>query len=81
MLFGRYDQSDLSKDLKPDLQFTYYNAGLQWTLNKAFAASLAYKHADVEGGTVSTGNGTIGSVDPRGKGTYNEIGVFTIYNF
>ncbi|MFL6290169.1 MAG: carbohydrate porin [Thermoanaerobaculia bacterium] len=80
-VFGRYDQADPSKDLKPNLQFTYYNAGLQWTLNKAFAASLVYKGAEVEGGTLSTGNGTIGSTNPNRKGTYQEIGVFTVYSF
>ena len=66
---------------KPDLKFTYYNAGLQWTVNKAFAASLVYKYAEVKGGTLSTGNGTIGSVNPKDKGKYSEIGVFTVYNF
>ncbi len=80
-VFGRYDQADPSKDLKPNLQFTYYNAGLQWTLNKAFAASLVYKGAEVEGGTLGTSNGTIGSTNAAKKGTYSEIGVFTVYNF
>ncbi len=80
-VFGRYDQADPSKDLKPNLNFTYYNAGLQWTLNKAFAASLLYKFAEVEGGTLGTSNGTIGSTNANSKGEYNEIGVFTVYNF
>jgi len=80
-LFGRYDNSKPSKDLKPGLEFTYYNAGLQWTVNKAFAASLVYKYAEVKGGTLGTGNGTIGSVSTNDKGKYSEIGVFTVYNF
>jgi hypothetical protein len=80
-LFGRYDDSKPSKDLKPNLKFTYYNAGLQWTVNKAFAASLVYKYAEVKGGTLSTGNGTIGSTNAASKGKYSEIGVFTVYNF
>ncbi len=80
-VFGRYDSSKPSKDLKPGLKFTYYNAGLQWTLNKAFAASLVYKYAEVKGGTLGTGNGTIGSTVASSKGKYNEIGVFTVYNF
>jgi hypothetical protein len=80
-VFGRYDSSKPSKDLKPNLEFTYYNAGLQWTLNKAFAASLVYKYAEVKGGTLGTGNGTIGSTVAGSKGKYNEIGVFTVYNF
>ncbi len=79
--FARYDNSNPSKDLKPNLEFTYYNAGLQWTLNKAFAASLVYKFAEVKGGTQGTGNGTIGSTVASSKGKYNEIGIFTVYNF
>jgi hypothetical protein len=80
-VFGRYDSSKPSKDLKPNLEFTYYNAGLQWTLNKAFATSLVYKYADVKGGTLGTGNGTIGSTSASSKGKYSEIGIFTVYNF
>ena len=80
-VFARYDNASPSKDLKPNLDFTYYNAGLQWTLNKAFAASLVYKFAEVEGGTQGTGNGTIGSTNANSKGKYNEIGIFTVYNF
>lgn len=80
-ILGRYDNSSPSKDLKPKLDFTYYNAGLQWTLNKAFAASLVYKYSEVEGGTQGTSNGTIGSVNANSKGKYQEIGIFTVYNF
>lgn len=80
-LFGRYDNANPSKDLKPNLEFTYYNAGWQWTVNKSFSASLVYKYAEVEGGTVGTGNGTIGSVNPKEKGKYQELGIFTVYNF
>ena len=80
-VFGRYDSSKPSKDLKPNLEWTYYNAGLQWTVNKAFAASLVYKYAEVKGGTLSTGNGTIGSTNANFKGKYSEIGIWTVYNF
>lgn len=80
-IFGRYDESKPSKDLKPDLKYTYYNAGVQWTINKAFAASLVYKYADVAGGTLGTSNGTIGSSNPSFKGKYSEIGIWTVYNF
>lgn len=80
-VFARYDDSNPSKDLKPKLEWNYYNAGVQWTVNKAFAASLVYKYAEVKGGTVGTSNGTIGSVNVNSKGKYNEFGVFTVYNF
>lgn len=80
-VFGRYDDSDPSKELHEGQTWKYYNAGVQWTLNKAFQASLVYKHSDVDEGTVSTSNGTIGSTVAGAKGKYNEIGVFTVYNF
>jgi hypothetical protein len=80
-IFGRYDSAKPSKDLKPSLELTYYNAGVQWRLNKSFAASLAYKFEEVKGGTLSTSNGTIGSANAKSKGEYNEIGVWAVYDF
>jgi len=80
-VFGKYDSAKPSKDLRPALEFTYYNAGLQWRYNKALAASLGYKLAEVKGGTLSTGNGTIGSTVAGQKGEYNEFGVWAIYDF
>ncbi|HEX4961456.1 MAG TPA: carbohydrate porin [Thermoanaerobaculia bacterium] len=81
-IFGRYDAAKPSKDLKPNLKETYYNAGLQWTINKAFAASLVYKYDEVKGGTFSTGDaGSLGSVNAASKGKFQEIGIYTVYNF
>jgi hypothetical protein len=81
-IFGRYDTAKPSKDLKPGLKETYYNAGVQWTLNKAFAASLVYKYDEVKGGTFSTGDaGSTGSVNANSKGKFSEIGIYTVYNF
>ena len=78
---GRYDQANPSKDLKPKLEETYYNLGLQWRVNKSLATSFAYKHDEVEGGTLSTGNGTIGSTRVNEKGKYDEVGVWFLYDF
>jgi hypothetical protein len=81
-VFAKYETAKPSKDLKPNLKETYYNAGLQWRLNRAFAASLIYKHDEVEGGTFSTGNaGTVGSTNAKSKGEFSEIGIYTIYDF
>ena len=81
-IFGRYDTAKPSKDLKPNLKETYYNAGVQWTLNKAFAASLVYKYDEVKGGTFSTGDaGSTGSTVAGSKGKFSEIGIYTVYNF
>ena len=81
MLFGRYDSVNPSKDLKPALELTYDNLGVQWKPLKPLTAALAYKPAEVKGGTVSTGNGTIGSTTAGSKGTYNEIGLWLSFDF
>jgi alkylhydroperoxidase/carboxymuconolactone decarboxylase family protein len=54
---------------------------VQWKVAKPVTAALAYKYADVKGGTLSTGNGTIGSSKAGFKGTYNEIGLWFSYDF
>jgi hypothetical protein len=80
-ILGRYDSFKPNKDTKPNLKDTYYNLGLEYRVNKAFQAALVYKYEKVEGGTISTGNGTIGSTVPTSQGKYNELGVWTVYNF
>jgi len=80
-LFGRYDSAKPSKDLKPALELTYDNIGVQWKPAKPLTAALAYKHAEVKGGTISTGNGTIGSATGGAKGKYDEIGLWFSFDF
>jgi hypothetical protein len=80
-IFGKYESANPSKDLKPALEDTYFNLGLHWRLNKSFAAALVYKNEEVEGGTLSTGNGTIGSGVAGKKGEYNEFGLWAVYDF
>jgi hypothetical protein len=80
-LFSRYDSANPSKTLNSALKLTYYNLGVQWKPVKPLTAALAYKYADVKGGTFSTGNGTIGSSKKGYKGTYNEIGLWFSYDF
>jgi hypothetical protein len=80
-LFGRYDSANPSKTLNSALKLSYYNFGVQWKPVKPLTAALAYKYADVKGGTFSTGNGTIGSTKVGFKGKYNEIGLWFSYDF
>jgi hypothetical protein len=80
-LFGRYDSADPSKDLSPQLKFTYYNAGIQWKPIKPLTTALAYKCTEVKNGTLSTSNGTIGSTNAGDKGTYNEFGLWMQFDF
>ena len=44
--FARYDQADLSKDLDPSLQDTYYNFGIEFPLRKGVKLAAVYKHDD-----------------------------------
>jgi|SRR5580693_2399228 hypothetical protein len=80
-LFGRYDGAKPSKDLKPSLKDSLFHVGLQWRANKALAAALVYKYEQVENGSISTPNGTIGSASPTHKGDYKEFGLWTVYAF
>lgn len=80
-LFGRVDSANPSKTLSSALKLTYYNLGVQWKPVKPLTAALAYKAAEVKGGTFSTGNGSIGSITAGRKGTYNEIGIWLSYDF
>ena len=45
-LFGRYDQTDLSKSLDPSLQDTYYNLGVEFPVTKGVKLATVYKHTD-----------------------------------
>jgi hypothetical protein len=80
-IFGKYESADPSKDLRPTLEDTYFNVGFQWRLNKSLAAALVYKNEDVEGGTLGTSNGTMGSAVAGKKGEYREFGVWVVYDF
>ncbi|HEV7667099.1 MAG TPA: carbohydrate porin [Thermoanaerobaculia bacterium] len=81
-VFGKFEEAKPSKDLKPLLKENYYNLGVQYRYNKAFAGALVYKYEEVKGGTVSSGNGgTVGSTRPGAKGKFNEIGIYTVYDF
>ena len=80
-IFARYDQSKPSKDLNDTLKLNLYNLGIERRFNKSIAVNLAYKFTQVEGGTVATGNGTIGSAVPGKKGEYSEVGLWAIYEF
>ena len=80
-IFARYDSAKPSKDLNDALKLTYYNLGAEKRFNKSVAVSLAYKFAEGKGGTIGTGNGTIGSAVAGKKGEFSEIGFWAIYDF
>jgi hypothetical protein len=43
-LFARYDSAKLSKDQDRSAKDTYYNAGIQYEVNKGFQLALVYKY-------------------------------------
>ncbi|MGE0641734.1 MAG: hypothetical protein AB7G12_10280 [Thermoanaerobaculia bacterium] len=79
-IFARYDNANPSDDLAPNKEITYYTAGIEKQFNKVFTANFAYKHAETEGGAVSTGNGSVGG-GTNINGDYDEVGFWFVYNF
>ena len=45
-LFGRYDNTDVSKTLDPSLQDRYYNVGVEWPVAPGVKLATVYKHTD-----------------------------------
>ena len=72
-VFGRLDKVDPNARTTPDKEDTYYTFGVSWTPLHILDLSLAYKHDNVDHGTLSTSNGTIGGTK---FGSYNEVGIF-----
>ncbi len=80
-IFGRYDDVKPNKLTASTKELDYYNIGLGYAPVKGVDISLVYKREEVDHGTFSTSNGTIGnSATVAGKandGTYDEVGIFT----
>jgi hypothetical protein len=72
-VFGRYDHMRPSREGLPSQTGDYGNFGVQFSPTQIVDLALVYKREKVNGGTLSTSNGTIGgSID----GTYDEVGLF-----
>ena len=86
-VFGRYDQSKLSKDVVPGLKDTYYNLGVGFKPTKGIDLAVVYKHEKVEDGVVSVSGAdanssyTIGGTSPTSGGKFDEIGLYAQYLF
>jgi hypothetical protein len=85
-VFGRYDYVKPNTITNDHLHENYYNVGLQYEPVKIVDVAIVYKHDNVDNGTFSTQNGTIGGANPTGSlvgghGYYNEIGVFGQFRF
>ncbi len=91
-VFGRYDDSKLSKDYDPNLKDQYLNFGVSYEPIRTLDLALVYKHEKVTDGSVTIagadGNAsyTIGGTGVAGtgiktSGQFNEVGVYTQYSF
>jgi hypothetical protein len=84
-VFGRYDwvqeKTTNSSILKP--RDGYYNAGIEWSPSKIVSLSLVYKHDSENHGALSeqNGSGTLGSTSGLKTGTFNEVGIFGLFQW
>lgn len=90
--FGRFDRAHLSEDFDPNLTDTYYNLGIDFKPIQAIDLALVFKHENVRDGSLSIagadGNAsyTIGGTAVAGTGAktsgqFNEVGIYTQYQF
>lgn len=79
-LFARYDQTDPSKDLNPDLSSDYYHVGVQFKPAQLLTMAIAFKHTTVDSGNGGKAAG-VGSSEPNSKGESNELGVWFQYKW
>ncbi len=86
-VFGRYDDVKLSKDVAPNLKDKYFNLGVGYKPSKALDFALVYKNEKVESGSASISGGdangsfTIGGANGTRDGKYDEIGIYTQWQF
>ncbi len=82
-IFGRYDWLKPQADTAPNFTSNYYNFGVSYKPIPPLDVALVYKHDSVVDGLLSTQNGSIGTLNANdiGRGTYNEVGVFTQVKF
>jgi hypothetical protein len=85
-VFGRWDQAKLSQDLAPGLKDQYFDVGLEshpFHLDKKdVAIALAYKHEKMDGGSAADSFTTAnGAAINEANGTYEEVGIWTLFQF
>jgi hypothetical protein len=86
-LFGRYDQSKLSKDVVSGLKDTYYHLGVGFKPTKGVDLGVVYKHEKVDDGVISVAGAdanssyAIGGTSPTTGGKFDEIGLYAQYLF
>lgn len=86
-VFGRYDNTKLSKDIAPNLKDVYFNLGVNYKPLKQLDFALVYKNERVNNGTNTVsgadanGSYTIGGANGTRDGHFSEIGIFSQWSF
>jgi len=82
-VFARYDEANytataIAPAIAPDVKDTYYNVGVSYEVRKNVDLALVYKGEKVEGGTLTSSNGSIGGAN---EGKYKEFGLWARVKF
>ena len=82
-VFGRYDWVKPKADTAPSFHDQFFDVGLSYKPIDPLDFALVYKRDTVDNGAFSTADGVIGVPTGAtvGRGTYNEIGLFTQVKF
>jgi hypothetical protein len=82
-LFGKYEWVKPKANTVPGENENYFNVGVSYKPITPLDFAVVYKRDSVVNGSFSTGNGVIGIPTGAtvGKGTYDEIGLFTQVKF
>ena len=82
-LFGRYDWVKPKADTAPGFHDNFFDVGLSYKPIDPLDFALVYKRDTVDNGSFSTADGVIGipTGATAGRGTYDEIGLFTQVKF
>ena len=86
-VFGRYDTTKPSKHVDTGLQDTFYNLGVAFKPIPPIDLALVYKNERVTDGVVSISGGdagsayTIGGINAKTDGSYEEIGLYAQFRY
>ena len=82
-VFGKYEWLKPKANTVPGENDNYFNVGISYKPIGPLDFAIAYKRDEVVNGSFSTGNGIIGipTGATAGKGTYDEVGLFTQVKF
>ncbi len=82
-VFGKYEWLKPKETTVPGENDSYFNVGVSYKPIAPLDFAIVYKRDEVVNGSFSSGNGVIGipTGASTGKGTYDEVGLFTQVKF